>query len=156
MKNSIRAITKQYNELIEKVKTDKFYTDVDLTNRVNCYNCTHCHHTTKSKDIDSGVTPFMFTCEKCGRPAYSTFYNDTAPTQEPTWEWFRPTLKQCLRMRIHNTALLDHVLSGGLDFRRIKKVRTASPEEYYKNCKLKCEGYPNTDCPCSHALNALE
>lgn len=21
----------------------------------------------------------------------------------------------------------------------------------YNNCKLKCAGYPNTDCPCSHA-----
>ncbi len=71
---SQREVKKRYNKLMNDVKTKDFY-KVDLTNRVNCYVC-DCGHITKTKDIDSGVTPFTFTCEKCKGTAKSTFYND--------------------------------------------------------------------------------
>ena len=48
--------------------------------------------------------------------ARSNFYNDIAPEQKPTFEWFRPTLKKVLKMR---PAMLDHILGGGLDYRKI-------------------------------------
>ena len=112
---SQRQVEKKYNKLLQDVKTDDFY-KVDLTNRVNCYSCT-CGHITKTKDIDAGVTPFMFTCEKCHGTATSSFFNDIAPDQSPTFEWYRPTLKQVLKMR-KIPVMLDHVLSGGLDHRK--------------------------------------
>lgn len=116
MPKSQREIERRYNKLISDVESNDFY-KVDLTNRVNCYTCT-CGHITKTKDVDSGVTPFMHSCEKCRQMARSSFYNDIAPDQEPTEEWYRPTLKQVLKMR-KNEDLLNHVLSGGLIVRKI-------------------------------------
>jgi len=116
---SQREITREYNDLLKKVETDEFY-QVDLSNRVNCYSCA-CGHVTKTKDIDAGVTPFMHQCEKCGGFARSSFYNDIAPHQSPTQEWFRPSLKEVLKMRKKEDGMLEHVLKGGLDVRPIKK-----------------------------------
>lgn len=114
---SKKKIEKAFKKLIDEVKTKKFYTDVDLTNRVNCYACAR-GHITKTKDVDSGCTPFMLTCEVCGGLAHSTCYNDIAKDQEPTIEWYRPTLEQLLKMR-EDPGMLEHVLNGGLDYRKI-------------------------------------
>lgn len=119
---SIRDITKAYNKLIDDVKTKEFYTEVDLTNRVNCYTC-DCGHVTKTKDVDAGVTPFIFSCEKCNGEARSSFFNDIAQNQTPTIEWYRPTLKEVLKMRKKDDdGMLDHVLQGGLEYRKIKPI----------------------------------
>jgi regulator of RNase E activity RraB len=114
---SQRQIEKKYQKLIYEVSNNDFY-KIDLSNRVNCYSC-KCEHITKTIDIDAGVTPFMFTCEKCGGDAHSSFFKDIAPNQKPTFEWYRPDLKQVLKLR-SKPGLLDHILSGGLDYRRIK------------------------------------
>jgi len=116
---SRKKIEKKYNELLEDVKTNDvyFYKDREA-NRVNCYVCEKCGHVTKTRDVDAGVTPFVFTCEECGGDAISTFYKDIAPEQTPTIEWYRPTLKQVLSMT-KKPMLLDHVLRGGLDYRKI-------------------------------------
>lgn len=115
---SRREIERRYNKLMKDVETNEFYTKVDLTNRVNCYVCQTCKHVTKTIDIDSGVTPFMHTCFKCGNVAHSTFYTDIAPHLKPVQEWYRPTLKQCFKMK---DGILEHVLKGGLDVRLIEK-----------------------------------
>lgn len=115
---SQREIERKYNKLLKEVKTDDFYTKTDLTNRVNCYQCQKCWHITKTKDIDSGVIPFMFSCEECKGEAYSTFFKDIAPNQIPTIEWYRPTLKQVLKLR-NKPYELEHILKGGLDYRKI-------------------------------------
>lgn len=103
---------------MEDVATSDFY-KIDLTNRVTCYTCSACRHITKTKDIDVGVTPFMFVCEKCGNNANSSFYKDIAPTQNPTVEWYRPSLKEVFKLR-KDEFLVDHILRGGLHFRIIK------------------------------------
>jgi RNase P subunit RPR2 len=117
---SQKQIERDYNKLMNDVATLDYY-KTDLTNRVNCYTCQKCGHITKTKDIDSGVIPFMFTCEKCGNIAYSSFFEDIAPLQEPTFEWYRPTLKQILKMRKKRDSMLDHIFNGGLDYRKIKQ-----------------------------------
>jgi len=116
---SQRQIEREYNKLLHSVKTDDYYTKTDLANRVNCYVCQTCGHITKTKDIDSGVIPFMFRCEKCQEVAYSSFFKDIAPDQLPTYEWYRPTLQQVLKMK-NKPDMLDHILKGGLDYRKIK------------------------------------
>ncbi len=115
---SQREVERKYNKLLKDVETKEFY-KIDLINRVNCYVCS-CGHITKTKDVDPGTTPFMHKCEECGQMARSTFYKDIAPELNPTEEWFRPTLKQVLKMR-KSEGLLDHVLSGGLIVRRVSK-----------------------------------
>jgi hypothetical protein len=112
---SQRQVEKKYNKLMQDVATSDYY-KMDLTNRINCYVC-GCGHITKTKDVDAGCTPMMFSCEKCGGIARSTFYKDIAPEQQPTIEWYRPTLKQVLKMR-GKEGMLDHILQGGLDYRK--------------------------------------
>jgi len=114
---SQRQVEKQYMKLLQDVETKEFYTSIDLTNRVNCYIC-KCGHITKTKDVDAGVTSFIFSCEKCGGEATSTFYNDILPQSKPTFEWYRPSLKEVLKMR-KDTGMLEHILMGGLDVRKI-------------------------------------
>jgi transcription elongation factor Elf1 len=110
-----KDIKKRYNKLLHDVKTKQFY-KLDLTNRVNCYVCKHCGHITKTKDIDAGVTSMFFMCENCGANATSTFYKNIAPNQQPTQEWFRPTLEQVLKM---DDEMQEHILKGGLAVRKI-------------------------------------
>ena len=115
---SQRKIEREYNQLLKQVEKDPYY-KTDLTNRVNCYVCQSCGHITKTKDVDPGVTPFMFRCEKCKGVAYSSFFKDVAPNQSPTFEWYRPSLKEVLKMRKNPFSDLEHILKGGLSYRKI-------------------------------------
>lgn len=115
--HSRKQIEEKYNNLLKKVATDSYY-QIDLTNRVNCYVC-NCGHITKTRDIDAGVTPMMFNCEKCGGfGAMSTGFKDIVPNRQPTFEWYRPSLKKLLKMR-NVPGMVDHILNGGLDYRKI-------------------------------------
>lgn len=116
---SNKEVEKQFNQLLRDVETKEFYTRIDLSNRVNCYTCQQCGHITKTIDIHAGVTPFMYSCESCGKTAVSSFYRDIAPSLKPTIEWYRPTLEKVLTIRANNPFLFDHILSGGLIDRKI-------------------------------------
>lgn len=116
---SLRELDRRYKQLMNDVATDDYY-KVDLDNRVNCYRC-NCGHITKTIDVDAGCTPFLFSCEKCGKLAKSTFYNDIATEQEPTIKWYRPSLAQARKMRRKESEMLEHVLSGGLHYCPFKK-----------------------------------
>lgn len=48
----------------------------------------------------------------------STFYKDIAPDKKHTQEFYRPLLKETLKLRKHES-LLEHVLKGGLLNRKI-------------------------------------
>lgn len=112
---SVRECTKLYNKMLKK-----YQKEVE-PNRINCYKCDRCGTITKTIDVDDGVTPFGHTCEYCGNPfATSTFYNDIAPNQRPTQEWYRPSLEETLKWRNKNESMLFHILNGGLDIRPIK------------------------------------
>lgn len=117
---SQREVERKYNSLLHDVATKDYY-KIDLANRVNCYSCKTCGHITKTKDIDAGVTPFMSICEECNGIAYSSFYKDIAPNQQPTFEWYRPSLKECLKMRKEPESL-DHIFNGGLEYRKITET----------------------------------
>jgi len=113
----IKNIEERYNKLINDVLTKDFY-KVDLTNRVNCYTCSNCKHITKTIDVDSGVTPFLFTCEKCkSRNARSSFYANIKQEGIPTFEWYRPSLEET--KLIEGDATIEHILNGGLISRKI-------------------------------------
>jgi len=114
--DSQRSVTKKYNDMLTRDGQQQV-----APNHVNCYTCPTCGRITKTIDRDVGVTPFMFSCEtvNCEGMSTSSFYMDKAPDQEPTIEWYRPTLKQTLKMR-KQPELLNHVLQGGLDYRNIE------------------------------------
>jgi hypothetical protein len=115
-KKERKDIERQYLRLQHDVATKDYY-KIDLENRVNVYTC-GSGHVTKTRDIDPGVTSFIYDCETCGEIARSSFYQDTHPELEPTQEWFRPTLDEVLKMDI---GMREHILSGGLDVRKIQK-----------------------------------
>lgn len=126
MKTNVRAIPKdpivsqrEVERKYNKMMSNDLYKAKAPKNRVNCYSC-FCGHITKTIDIHNGVTPMFFDCEKCSTSANSSFYNDIAVDQEPTFEWYRPTLKQIMKMR-SKPHVLDHILNGGLEYRKIKK-----------------------------------
>lgn len=109
---SISSVTKKYNKLMNDIATKGFYKRVE-GDRFNCYTCQSCGHITKTRDIDSGVTPFSHACEKCKGRALSSFYKDIRPDIKPSQEWYRPSLQEVLKLR-KNAPLLEHVLKGGL------------------------------------------
>lgn len=116
---SIRQVERDYKTLMDKVKNDPYY-QIDLSNRVNCYTCVNkeCGHITKTKDVDAGTTPMYFYCEMCNSRAVSSFYNDLAPDQKPSYEWYRPDFKRFKKVR-GNHGIYNHLIAGGLEFRQI-------------------------------------
>ena len=114
---SQRELERKFNKLLKEVETNDFYTEIDLTNRVNCYVCEN-GHLTKTKDIYAGVTPMFIICDHCAKMSRSHFYKDIAPSVTPIKEWYRPTLKQLLKKR-GDFDSLDHILNGGLILRNI-------------------------------------
>lgn len=123
---SQREVEIQYAKLMEDVKTNEFYTKISLENRVNCYVC-ECGKITKTKDIDAGVTPFVHKCE-CGKFAKSTMYRDIKPSLQPTEEWYRPNLQECLKLR-DKLGHLEHIFNGGLLSRPCDVVTTGKTIE---------------------------
>lgn len=115
-----------YSNLLKEVKTDDFYTKIDLTNRVNVYMCPN-NHIMKTKDIDPGVTPFMIACNQCKEFSRSSFYRDVFPEIEPTMEWYRPSLEEFMLNQDNPFYDRDHLLKGGLMLRYVD-----SKEEVFK------------------------
>ena len=88
----------------------------------NCYTCEKCHRSEKYIYIDSGVTPFMNTCNFCGELAQSSFGRDIIPGIPATREWFRPELEEILELKNSTNpedhSQLEHYLNGGLESRK--------------------------------------
>lgn len=100
----------------------------------NAYYCNTCGGYIVTIDRDDGVTPVFLLCrapredgvEPCRGTMRSMMYPDEPwpasdgfdnpiPT-EPTWEWFKPTLRAARR---GGPEMLDHVQKGGLELRKI-------------------------------------
>jgi hypothetical protein len=110
---SQKEIFRKYNKMMA------MHAEPVKKNRVNCYTCVVCGLITKTIDIDNGTTPFITGCGYCGGDAYSSFYNDIVPNDKPIIEWYRPTLKETLRLANKHDKL-EHILLGGLIPREIK------------------------------------
>jgi transcription elongation factor Elf1 len=112
-----KQIKKKYDQLMNDVAKNPYYTNINMSNRTNCYVCNHCHNVMKTIDVDRGVTPFMIRCHNCGEMAYSQFYKNIAPSRLPTMEWYRPSLNDLLKNK--HKYDIGHVLNGGLELRKI-------------------------------------
>lgn len=132
---SQRQVEREYQELLHDVATKDFYKK-DLTNRRNTYVCDKNGHSVVTIDRDPGVTPMFILCPHCSGRGVSKFYNGGIPGVDPSHEWYRPTLKQCLKMCNKNEGLLDHVLKGGLVLREIEKPKSLIYMADIKDVKL--------------------
>lgn len=124
---------------------EKLLAEVDESNfipRENCYLCPHCGHVTKTVDINSGISPFMMACEKCNQYARSSFYEDLAPEQGPTWEWYRPELHEFLYRYKTSPQTREHILQGGLMVRPVRELRLC------ETCTFTTTEFANKFKPC--------
>lgn len=88
-----------------------------IEGRINCYKCPD-NHITRTKEIHLGITPFTHDCDICGKIAVSSLHVDISPNTDIAGEWYRPQLKQLIKLRRFGN-IVDHVLSGGLLYRKI-------------------------------------
>ncbi len=80
----------------------------------NCYKCSKCNHVDKYCYADSGTTPMIVECTHCkNRSSVSAMMRDLLPLKKPDQEWFRPSLKETLKLAGHPD-ILYHILKGGL------------------------------------------
>lgn len=111
-------ITKLYNKLVKDIAPTE--ADKEKLNTTTIDYVCGGHHVTKTKKIDLGTIPLQIPCPTCGQTAiHMGKESDLMPEQEPTHEWFRPTLEQVLSCQ-KKPNLLEHFLNGGLDYREIK------------------------------------
>lgn len=116
-----QEIKEEYDNLLERVKTKDYFTRIDLTNRINCYQCDYCGHITKTRDVDPGTIPFYHECEKCKELAKSTLFKDVIPDHEPTQEWYRPDIDELMQLaESGQNHLVEHILMSGLLVRPCK------------------------------------
>lgn len=114
-------------------------------NRKNAYWCPDCHGYVVTIDLDEGVTPMFLACRVKGEPGspendckgrmHSMMYPDepwpevdghlTPIPTEPTWEWYKPTLKWARRK---GPDVFEHVRKGGLMLRKLVTSETRPHE----------------------------
>jgi hypothetical protein len=104
--------------------------------RLNAYWCDDCRHYIVTRDVHKGVTPMFLACRFLGDPrdpantCKGTMRSMMYPPLEswpehpdlggPSWEWFKPTVRQVRRMRRRgDLAGVEHVEKGGLLLRPV-------------------------------------
>lgn len=105
-----KEVKKEYLKLTKEIETMPMYDGCNTVDRYVCDKCGGILHTTYK---DKGVTPFIITCQICGgmMKHTQTFRKETVPETVEIKNWFRPTLKQTLKMSDTN---IEHILNGGL------------------------------------------
>ena len=77
----------------------------------NGYSCDNCKQRIVTINLEDGVTYFMIPCTTplCRGAMKSHFYA-IPQTEEPTHEWFKPSLRSAVDK--------EHVKNGGLELRK--------------------------------------
>lgn len=104
---SVRSVTRKYLEMVKLAESQE-----PSYGTVNVYDCSNGHSTT-TKDVDKGTTPFVIGCRFCKELAQSRMYRTGQNPEVIHVEFYRPSLKEALKLR-KNPNLLEHVLNGGL------------------------------------------
>ena len=105
-----KQIEKKYNALVGRIEDMGIYDGRGTVDRYECEKCGCVMHTTYK---DKGVTPFATSCRECGglMRHTKTFSKEVVPTHIKVINWYRPTLKQVLKMP---DGIVEHILNGGL------------------------------------------
>lgn len=83
-----------------------------MKGRLNIYTCDTCRGHIVTRDLDTGVTPFMTGCKataECQGSMRSSMYNVFDQTMQASLIWRRPVISDLLKPHV-----LEHVLRGGL------------------------------------------
>jgi hypothetical protein len=100
--------------------------------KVNAYVCEACNFSKWTVNLNTGTTPFLTSCPKCGQMAQSCFYRlGFAPGKRvisvtPAWAWYRPTREELWAMG--NAETMRHVLGGGLLCQPLTEARPLRPD----------------------------
>lgn len=87
-----------------------------MKGRLNIYTCRTCRGHVVTRDIDTGVTPFLTSCaatEGCGGMMQSSMYNVFDQAMRASHIWYRPHINTLL-----SPATIEHLNKGGLILRR--------------------------------------
>lgn len=105
-----KEIEKKYCKLTKEIESMRMYDGRNTVDRYLCEKCGGFLHTTYK---DKGVTPFTITCPMCGgiMSHTQTFKKEAVPDYIEVKKWYRPTLKQTLKM---SESSIEHILNGGL------------------------------------------
>ena len=114
-----KHIKTKYSSMLASIEQNK-ESMAEKKGMVNCYTCESCGHVQKLMYADTGVTPFIISCNVCtSGHSKSSFLRDTRPFVIAEQEWFRPSLEETLKLK--SDWELEHVLNGGL-LRRQRKI----------------------------------
>lgn len=83
--------------------------------KLNIYTCDTCRGHIITRDLDTGVTPFMTSCHAtpdCKGSMSSSFYRVAEQRTRASRVWARPIISDLLKPDV-----LEHVMKGGLILR---------------------------------------
>lgn len=105
-----KEIERQYNRMVCDIVESEMY---DVRNTVDRYVCEKCGKQIHTAYRDKGVTPFTIICPTCGgiMKHTQTFDRNEVPDNVEVREWYRPSLKETLKM---SDGWIDHIINGGL------------------------------------------
>lgn len=103
-------IKERYDRMLSEIGDSEMYDGRNTVDRYVCEKCGNHIHTTYR---DKGVTPFTIICPTCGgiMKHTQTFDRNEVPDDVEVKEWYRPSLKETLKM---SDGWIDHIINGGL------------------------------------------
>ena len=118
---------KAYKKLQQDIESSSFYTEIDLSDRVNTYRCGMCGNAEVTRDVDAGVTPMFIPCACGARKQSRGYFRSSLAWGSSSREWYRPDTHEFMRMvesmlrkpDALKAAQIDHVLKGGLILRYV-------------------------------------
>ena len=103
-----RDIEKRYKNIIVE----------DNNGQTDTFLCQECNNIIRTKVTDSGLVPMGIECPFCGKEAYHQ--DEDNPKIDITYEWYRPSLEEVLRMAEEKRLFsVSMILSGGLMRRKL-------------------------------------
>lgn len=115
--------------------------------KINIWDCQQCGKSIICIHADTGVTPFMIRCSKCGGEARSRFYRVDQTLKTAEFEWYRPrTVEEIIELTKAElkeyesdmpldsavNCQIEHYNNGGLFMRAVKQIQKQSDEQQRK------------------------
>lgn len=113
-KLSQREVTRRYKKMVASVEETGREPKGPNVWVCECGNIMRCRH------LDYGTTPMTLSCWVCQKGSLVSKWQDTMPDLPFSHEWYRPSLRQTLKLRTKRPQLVEHILLGGLEIRKVE------------------------------------